>query len=67
METPVSRKPTVKLVGTNGNVFAIIGTVERALRKDNQPERAKEWIEATNECHSYDDVLQLLFKYVEPT
>jgi hypothetical protein len=67
METSINRKPTVKLVGTNGNVFAIIGTVERALRKDNQPKRAEEWIEETKECHSYDDVLQLLFKYVEPT
>jgi hypothetical protein len=43
-------KPNCKLVGTDGNVFAIIGTVSRTLKRAGQP---------------YDDVLALCWEYVE--
>ena len=59
-------KPTVKLVGEDGNVFAIIGSVTRALKKDGQGERAAEFASKAMSAGSYDAVLQLLFEYVEP-
>lgn len=61
------RKPAVQLVGYNGNVFVIIGRVRDALRRDGQPERAEEWVQAAKACRSYDEVLQLTFSYVEPS
>lgn len=60
------RKPRVKLVGEDGNAFAIIGAVSKALKRDDQSERAEEWRKAAMACKSYDAVLQLVFSYAEP-
>jgi hypothetical protein len=58
-------KPTVQLIGQDGNVFAIIGSVSKALKRDGQPERAKEFTEKALKSKSYDDVLSLVLDYVE--
>ena len=60
------RKPECRLVGTDGNVFSIIGLVSRALKRDGQPERAAEWCQKAMSCGSYDEVLTLLHDYVDP-
>jgi hypothetical protein len=57
------RKPTVKLIGTDGNVFSIISKVNRALR--DQPEKAKEFTDKAFSAGSYDEVLTLIQEYVE--
>lgn len=58
-------KPNCKLIGTDSNVFAIIGTVRRTLRRAGQEDRAKEFTERAMTSSSYDDVLALVFDYVE--
>ena len=58
-------KPPCQLTGEDGNVFSIIGRVSKALRRSGQPERATEFTDAAMACASYDEVLQLCFKYVE--
>lgn len=58
-------KPTVQLSGTDGNVFAIIGTMSRQLEKAWQPEQAKEFTQKAMNCGSYDEVLRLCFDYAE--
>jgi hypothetical protein len=63
---PEVRKPRCKLVGTDGNVFAIIGHVAKALKADGQKDRAREWTECAMSQKSYSDVLALVFEYVEP-
>ncbi len=60
------RKPVCKLVGTDGNVFRIIGQVTRTLEQDSQSDRAKEWAKRAFACKSYDEVLKLVFEYVDP-
>jgi hypothetical protein len=60
------RKPACPLVGTDGNVFAIIGRVRRCLELSGQPERATEFVERATSAASYDAVLQLTFEYVDP-
>ena len=59
-------RPKCKLVGTNGNVFAIIGNVSACLKKAKMPQKAKEWQEQAMGCGSYDEVLVRLHEYVEP-
>lgn len=59
------RKPPCKLVGENGNAFNIIARVRRALLNDGQPERAQEWVDRATSAKSYDEVLQLVFAYVD--
>ncbi len=64
-QTTEVRKPPCVLVGGDGNVFAIIGSVMKALKRDGQPERAKEFQTKATSSGSYDEVLQLCFDYVE--
>jgi hypothetical protein len=50
-------KPTVKLVGEEGNVFSIIGRVSRVLKKAGQKEKATEFCDRAFQAHTYDEVL----------
>jgi len=61
----MDNKPKVKLTGTDGNVFAIIGKVNRALKDAGQGAKAKEFLTKATNAKSYDEVLQMLFDYVE--
>ena len=57
-------KPIVKLVGTDGNAFAILGKVSKALKRAGLEKEAKEFMkEATS--GDYNHLLQTAMKYVE--
>ena len=58
-------KPPCLLVGTDGNVFAIIGRVRRALQDAGQPDLAAEFVQRATSAGSYDAVLGLCFEYVD--
>ena len=58
-------KPTVKLVGQDGNVFNIIGLVSKALIKAHQQDKEKEFTNRVFNATSYDKVLQLAMEYCE--
>ncbi len=58
-------KPRVKLVGTDGNVFAVIGRCARALRATGQADKAKEMTEAAFKARSYDEALGIRMRYVD--
>jgi hypothetical protein len=59
------RKPTCRLIGTDGNVFSIIGRVRRALVANGQEDRAREFVAKAFGSGSYEEVLVLCFEYVE--
>lgn len=59
--------PACRLVGTDGNVFAVIGAVRRALVAAGQPDRAREFVERAWAAGSYDAVLRHCFEYVDVT
>lgn len=56
----------VQLTGEDGNAFAIIGRVSKALKRAGYRELATEWVSRATSCKSYDGVLQLVFEYVDP-
>jgi hypothetical protein len=58
-------KPICKLVGTDGNVFAIIGKVSAALKKAGHPDKASQFTAKAFQSGSYDEVLRLVMEYVE--
>ena len=62
---PERRKPVCKLVGTDGNVFAIIGRVREEPRRAGQAELASEFVQQAFRAGSYDEVLRLCMEYVE--
>ena len=55
----------VRLSGTDGSAFSIIGRVAGALRREVSREAAKEFSDAAFECGSYDQVLQLCMRTVD--
>jgi len=61
----MKKKPRCALTGENGNVFAVINRVTRALKKVGQPERSKEFATKAFQCPSYDAVLALCGEYVD--
>ncbi len=66
-ETDDEEKPKCQLVGTDPNVFSIIGHVERTLKRAGLREKADEFREKAFACGSYDEVIQLAFDYVVVT
>lgn len=61
----MEKLPKCKLVGTDGNAFAVIGNVVRCLQKAGLADKATEFKKATFACKSYDDLLVLCFSYVD--
>ncbi len=58
------QKPTCKLVGKDGNVFAVIGEVRKVLKQAGRHEQAAELVKAAFRAKSYEKVLALCFRYV---
>tara|TARA_B100001123_G_scaffold235179_3_gene263779 strand:- start:754 stop:963 length:210 start_codon:yes stop_codon:yes gene_type:complete len=64
MAIPEDQRPTVRLVGEDGNAFAIMGRVTKALRRagfDNEVVKAYQK-EATS--GDYDNLLRVTLGYV---
>ncbi len=55
----------VKLSGTDGNVFSIIGKVSNAIKRGVGAKEAKEYQTAAMNCDSYDAVLVLTMGTVD--
>ena len=61
-------KPTVSLIGQDGNVFNLMGIVVKALRENGQRDEAKQFTEEAMNASSYEEVTQeIIPKYVEVT
>ncbi len=58
------KKPVVQLIGSDGNAFAIMGKVARALRLAGKPELVKPYMEEAT-SGDYDHLLQVTMKYVD--
>ncbi|TNH21813.1 hypothetical protein FHG89_30630 [Micromonospora orduensis] len=56
---PVYPHVHVQLSGGNGNAYAIIAAVSRALRRDVGADAAAAFTASAESCGSYDELLQL--------
>lgn len=59
------RKPVVKLVGADGNVFNLIGLAADALKLAGQRDAAKEMTARCFAAHSYQEALAIIAEYLE--
>ena len=57
-------KPKVKLTGRDGNAFAILGRVQKALKQNGQEKEAREFFEEAT-SGDYDHLVQTVMRYVE--
>jgi ribosomal protein L32 len=61
----MEKKPNCKLSGVDGNVFMIVGTVSKTLKRAGMAAKAEEFCAKAKACGSYDEALQLCMDYVE--
>lgn len=59
------RKPKVKLVGTDGNAFAVIGACTKAAKRAGWDQGRISTIRSEMLSGDYDHVLQTAMKYFE--
>ena len=57
-------KPTVKLTGNDGNAFAVMGQVQRALKKAGYPKEEVEKYLEESMSGDYNNLLQVAMKWV---
>jgi hypothetical protein len=66
MEDPMPKTNVkVKLVGEDGNAFAIMGRVRKALKDEGLHELAKEYTQLCTKAESYDHFLRITMDFVE--
>ena len=66
MENSEKKKPTVKLVGENGNVYNLISICYRALKDIGMENEAKEMYEKiTKTAKSYSEALVIMMDYCD--
>lgn len=58
-------KPTVDLIGSDGNVFLLMSKCKNALIREGMVSEANEMMEEVLNSHSYVDALAIMSRYVE--
>ena len=56
---------TVRLVGTNGNAFAVLGTVNRAMKQAGVPQSERDEFMSEATAGDYDQLLATCMRWVE--
>ena len=60
-------KPDCPLIGTDGNIFHLIGKASETLRKNGMQEQAEEMRNRIFQCQSYNSALSIIGDYVNIT
>ena len=61
-----TKRPKCKLIGTDGNVFSLLGKVLRTLRENRMNQQANECVDRVlNTAQSYDEAIRIMMEYVE--
>lgn len=64
---PERIKQDCPLIGTDGNIFHLIGRASETLRKNGMQEQAEEMRNRIFQCQSYDSALSIIGDYVNIT
>lgn len=64
---PEQVKPDCPLIGTDGNIFHLMGKASETLRKNGMQEQAEEMRNRIFQCQSYDSALSIIGDYVNIT
>lgn len=60
-------KVDAPIIGADGNVFNLIGICQRALKENGYQKEAKELGDRVTSSKSYDEALNIMMEYVNPT
>ncbi len=64
-DQPAPQKPSMQLLGHDGNIFAIMGTASGLLRRAGMKDEAAEMIDRVTSCGDYNKALNIISEYVE--
>ena len=64
-QVQMTQRPKMKLLGEDGNIFAIMGRASRLLKSSGQGDKAKEMRDRVMSCDSYQKALNIVSEYVE--
>lgn len=66
-EQQYNEKPDCPLIGSDSNIFNIMGMASRTLKEHGMQEQAREMRQRIEQCHSYDFALSIISDYVNIT
>lgn len=61
-----NNKPKAPLIGSDGNIFNLLGIASNVLRRNNLHHKVTEMVEKVTSSQSYDEALSKIMEYVEP-
>ncbi len=61
------QKPDCPLIGTDGNIFALMGRASQTLRENGMADQAREMRNKITQCQSYHSALAIIGDYVNIT
>ena len=64
-QVQMTQRPKMKLLGEDGNIFAIMGRASLLLKNAGQSDKAKEMCNRVIFCDSYQKALNVISEYVE--
>ena len=64
-EPPVPAKPSMELLGHDGNIFSIMGHAAKLLRRAGMAEQSEEMVERVTACGDYYKALHIISEYVD--
>ena len=64
-ELPRKERPQMQLEGMDGNIFAILGTASKLLKRAGQDKEAKEMADRVYAGSDYHEALSVISEYVE--
>ena len=64
-QVQMTQRPKMKLLGEDGNIFAIMGRASLLLKNAGQRDKAKEMCNRVMSCDSYHKALNVISEYVE--
>ena len=65
IQEPPRQKPTMQLLGRDGNIFSLMGDASQLLQRAGMAEQNKEMIERVTTCGNYYKALNIISEYVE--
>ena len=64
-EQPAPAKPSMNLIGEDGNIFSILGRASRLLQRAGMKAQSEEMVQRVTSCGDYYQALNIISEYVD--
>ncbi len=63
---PENKRPKCPIIGSDGNIFNIMGIASKTLNRNDMAEESREMCSRVTSSGSYEEALGIIMEYVEP-